>query len=427
MANPIIEKLEEVVKLHTDLKSVNEERFQKLEEGNEVRAKELEDQVDKINADLTKAIKERDKLVKDYQGMLDRIEVVEALADRPKGTPQEQIETQYKSLFFEGVRTQFKDTEIIAKMQDLSRKAKEFKDVTIGSSIGGGFALPKVIGAEIDKLILNQSDIVANVKNVQVGTSDYQELVSIHGGTSGWIGETGTRSATGTPNLRNIKPTWGELYAYPQISEWSAQDIFFDVENWLTNDIADGMSVALSTAVHAGTGSDQPTGMTNGAPVDTDDYASPLRAAAVFEFIATTSSPATTLIMEDVIDLVYGLRAGYRQGSKFAMNSATQGAVRKLKTTDGVFHWEPSTQVGQPDMLMGYPVFTWEDLADVGALNALPIAFGNWNRAYLLAYRTEMMINMDQVTNPGYIRFYVRRRWGGMPKNNDAVKFLKQA
>jgi len=37
------------------------------------------------------------------------------------------------------------------------------------------------------------------------------------------------------------------------------------------------------------------------------------------------------------------------------------------------------------------------------------------------------MIQSESVTNPGYVRFYVRRRYGGIPLNNDAVKFLKVA
>jgi predicted phage gp36 major capsid-like protein len=36
-----------------------------------------------------------------------------------------------------------------------------------------------------------------------------------------------------------------------------------------------------------------------------------------------------------------------------------------------------------------------------------------------------MLMNTDQVTNPGYLRFYVRRRYGGMPGNNDAVKVIR--
>lgn len=428
MGNPILEKVDEVAKLHEDFKKVNDDRLSKMEKNQESRAEELDQQLTKLNEALTKAIKERDAVIKEQKVNRERIEILEALAERPKSTPQEQMEDEYKTLFIEGVRTRFQDQEVLSKMQAIVRKAKEFKAVTIGTDAAGGYGLPKSIVGPVDKLILAKSDIMNKVKTVQVGTSDYQELITLYGGTSGWVAETGTRSETGTPLLRNCKPTWGELYAYPKISEWSAQDIFFDVENWLIEDISDGMSVALSTVVHSGDGSDKPTGMTNSAPTTVGDDDSPIRAAAVYEFIEASGSPVTTLVSDDIMSLVYGLRAGYRQGSEFAMNSATQGVVRKLKDTTGQYLWQPSFQMGQPDRLVGYPVFTWEDMADVGTLNNLPVAFGNFARAYLMVYRTEMAMTVDaNITTPGYIKFYVRRRWGGLPLNNNAVKFLKQA
>lgn len=36
-----------------------------------------------------------------------------------------------------------------------------------------------------------------------------------------------------------------------------------------------------------------------------------------------------------------------------------------------------------------------------------------------------MRITVDQVTRPGYRRFYIRRREAGLILNGDAVKFLK--
>jgi predicted phage gp36 major capsid-like protein len=36
-----------------------------------------------------------------------------------------------------------------------------------------------------------------------------------------------------------------------------------------------------------------------------------------------------------------------------------------------------------------------------------------------------LRITRDEVTNPGYTRFYVRRREGGIVLNNNAAKFLK--
>lgn len=77
-------------------------------------------------------------------------------------------------------------------------------------------------------------------------------------------------------------------------------------------------------------------------------------------------------------------------------------------------------------MLLGYPVAVLERLDDIGS-NKFPVAFGDWKRAYLLVDRVGLRITVDNVTNIGYTRFWVRRREGGIVLNNDAAKFLKTA
>lgn len=107
------------------------------------------------------------------------------------------------------------------------------------------------------------------------------------------------------------------------------------------------------------------------------------------------------------------------------MNSTTAGAIRKLKDSGtGAYVWQPGLAAGQPDRLLGYPVAVWEDMDDVGGGN-LPIAFGDFRRGYILCDRTQLRITVDNVTTPGYAKFYVRRREGGFVSNNDAIKWLK--
>jgi len=57
--------------------------------------------------------------------------------------------------------------------------------------------------------------------------------------------------------------------------------------------------------------------------------------------------------------------------------------------------------------------------------NSPPIDFGDFSKGYLLTHRSELMIQPDSLSTPGFVKFYVRRRYGGFPLNNDAVKFLK--
>ena len=109
------------------------------------------------------------------------------------------------------------------------------------------------------------------------------------------------------------------------------------------------------------------------------------------------------------------------------MSSLTQGIARRLKDTQGRYLWETSVQAGQPDVLFGYPVFTWEDLVSGNTVDGLVAAFGNWGRSYELVNRGPLEIVTDNVTTVGTTKFWVSRRWGGIPCNNDALKFVKNA
>ena len=54
------------------------------------------------------------------------------------------------------------------------------------------------------------------------------------------------------------------------------------------------------------------------------------------------------------------------------------------------------------------------------------MAYGDFKRAYLLAKIGGMTMINDNVTVPGFTNFLIAQRAGGIPRNNDAVKFLKQ-
>lgn len=408
-----------------EFKKVNDQRIEEIRKGNESKATELAAKLDKIEKEITSVSKLKKDLETELEYQKDRIEELETRSKTPGKTAAEKQKDEYKDLFGKWVRSRGQDAAVEVKLQDIAKK-----DVTIGSAAGGGYAVPEDIARQIELLELKYSPVRRLVKVVQTGTSDYKELVTIHGGTSGWVGETGSRTATGTPNLRERAPTHGELYAYPQVSEWSLDDIFFNVEQWLTEDVARDFAKAEGAAVISGNGSNKPTGMTNTAPVSTADNASPMRAAAAYQFVApTAASPNASVtgpnFADGLITLVYTLNAAYRSNATFVMNSTTAGFLRKVKDSNtGQYLWQPGLQAGEPDRILGYRHETWEDMPDID-VDSLPIAFGDFKRGYLLTDRTGLRITRDNVSNVGYVRFYVRKRVGGCPLNNDAIKFLK--
>ena len=364
--------------------------------------------------------------------LTDRVERLESTNDRPgrygRDDKYSTEQTEYKSVFLDWIRKpadKVRERQLSEAVHDLGKK-----DVTIGVAADGGYALPEEILNRIEHRERQLNPFVGIVQEQRTSTNDFKALVSMGDGTAGWVGETGTRSATETPDLRERAPTMGEQYAYPQASNWAIQDIFFNVEDWLVNDIAAEWSSQLATAIVSGDGSNKPTGILNTTPVTTADDASPVRAAAAIQFVPLASSSPISLHIDDVIDLVSNVKERYldRESTAFVMHRLTAAYLRKLKSsTGGDYLWEPSSQDGQPDRLLGYPVYTCDAMGLHTVADAFPIIFGNWMRGYLLARRTDTQITVDPYSNPGYTRFYVRRRIGGCVINNDALKALRIA
>lgn len=426
--NALTNAVEELNKLITDERKMNDERFDAKEKADDARVKELDVQLEGIATDIVEAQKKRKEEERKYTLLSERVDILEATNDRPGKTVEEKAAGEYKESFFNAFRSKFKDGEKNTVMSQSWKKLQETKTVQIGSDILGGHGVPEEISRQIDDLMLQMSDILGVLNLKTVGTSDYKELLSINSTTSAWAAELGTRSQQTDPNLRQIAPTMGELYTYLFTSNEALEDIFFDVESWFVRTAAESAAKALDTAIWSGDGSSKPTGMTNTTPVSDADTDSPLRAAAAYQYIPTDSASPQALGGDDVIDLAYSLNRSYRGNAQFGCNQNTQAALRKLKDSNGQYLWQPSLQSGQPDRLLGYSVFTYHDMADPTTADGFYLGFGDWDRAYTFITRTGTAVTVDDnITTPGTVKFYIRRRYGGIPANNDALKFLRLA
>ena len=368
--------------------------------------------------------------------MRDRLEDLEAKESTPRRESSrinEKLAREHKSEFEKWMRDpgdSGAQQRLSNVQEEVRRKRQELegKSISIGTPSQGGYAVPEEISREIERQEKKFSPVRNIVKIQRVSSNDNKHLINLRGGTAGWVGETGSRSETDTPLLRERAPTMGELYAYPKASEWALDDVFFNVANWLAEEVAQEFAQEEGAAVLTGNGSNKPTGMLNATPELTADFASPLRSAAAYEYVAcpATTSPGIAEILGDcLIDLVYSVNSVYRANGRWTMNSATAATVRKLKDSQGQYLWQMSLMEGQPERLLGYPVEIWEDMDDVGS-DKFPIAFGDFRRGYLLVERGDIRITVDNnITQPGYVKFYVRRREGGCVLNNDAIKFLR--
>jgi HK97 family phage major capsid protein len=298
-------------------------------------------------------------------------------------------------------------------------EVKSVSGVTPGD---GGYAVPEAIDALIAAQLEDLSPIRSVAQIVQVGTSDYRKLVTTGGVASGWVAETDGRPETATPQFKEVAPPMGHLSANPAASQAMLDDAAFDVEAWIAGEIAMEFARAEGAAFVNGTGVNQPLGFLASTMSSADDEA---RAFGSLQYVGTGDAAGLGAEPEArLIDLVHTMKAGYRQGANWVMNSRTLAEVRKLKTADGALLWQPGLVDGQPDRLLGYSIVEAEDMPDLAG-GAFPIAFGNFRAGYLIAERSATTILRDPFTNKPFVHFYATRRVGGQVLDSAAIKLLK--
>ena len=320
--------------------------------------------------------------------------------------------------------TQAKSEEVKGFVDGYLRRGREteVKSINGSSPSDGGFAVPQAIDAIIARELAEISPIRSLAQVVQTGTAGYRKLVSTGGTASGWVSETAGRPETNAPNFAEIAPPSGELYANPAASQAMLDDVAFDLERWLANEISIEFARAEGSAFINGTGTNQPEGFLTAATSVAEDG---VRAFGQVQYIGSGDASGFDAAPEaKLIDLIHALKSGHRQGASFVMNSSTLAAVRKLKTADGAFLWQPGLVDGQPDRLLGYPVVEAEDMPDVAA-GEFPIAFGNFRHGYLIAENSATRVLRDPFSNKPFVHFYATKRVGGQVLDSNAIKLLK--
>ena len=297
--------------------------------------------------------------------------------------------------------------------------------INVGTEAEGGYAVPIMQDRSIMRLLRDASPMRQVCRVVSIGTEAYRKLVNLGGADSGWVGETDSRPQTNAPTFAQISPYFGEIYANPGVTQKALDDLFYNVEGELAQDIATEFAEKEGVAFLSGNGTNKPKGLLAYSTAATADSS---RDFGTIQHIVT--GQASALPASDpgdkLIDMIHALKAGYLQNARWMLNRTTLAEVRKWKDGDDRYLWQPSMQAGQPATLFGFPVTTNEDMDSVGA-GKLPILFGDFQRAYWIFDRIGIRSLRDPYTNKPYVMFYTTKRVGGMLADSCAVKVLKVA
>lgn len=398
----LTETLNELNRAFQAFKDEQDAKFAELQKGRDdvVSAEKIE----RINADVTALT----KAVEDSKAALDALRIG---GDAGKGISAE------KKAHADAFNNWFRrGREPDAGLRELEVRA----GLTTQSDPDGGYLVPDQMEASIDRVLGTVSAIRSISRVVQVGTDEYAKLVSLGGAQSGWVGEEAARPETGTPTLSKILVTSGEIYANPMATQRSLDDAAFDAEAWLAEEVSIEFAEKEGAAFWNGNGLNKPKGIRNYTTVANGSYA-----WGKVGFVATGAAAAfaSSNPADAIIDLHYSLKAGYRNGANFLTSDAVLGTVRKFKDGQGNYLWAPPT-ADAPASILGKPVVTDDNVDALGA-GAFPMAFGNFQRGYLITDRVGIRVLRDPYTNKPNVGFYTTKRVGGGIVNFEAIKLLK--
>lgn len=411
-----------------EFKATNDARLAALEKGqstteHEAKLAKINERLDEIQAEAKDAsIKAQkaaiygsgkpDDLDAEVKGFNASLHAFENRLTRTKSTPLDaEMYQAYKSGFKAWLRKG-------DNISDAERKA-----INVGTDPEGGYLTTSEMDGAIDRVVTKMSAFRQLARVVTIGASSYEKLVKTSGASAGgWGGETTAPSETGTPGWVKLEFTPGMVWAEPRATSQSLEDAVFDVEGDLTAELGLTFADQEAQAFIDGNGVNRPKGFLSYSTVANASYA---WGSLGFVVTGGASGFAASNPSDALVDLQHSLKRNYRGSASFVMNDATLGTIRKFKDGQGIYLWAPSgLQDGVAGRLLGHAVVTDDYMPDLGS-NAFPVAFGDFNRGYLIVDRRGTTILRDPYTSKPYVKFFATRRVGGGITNFEAIKLLK--
>lgn len=168
-------------------------------------------------------------------------------------------------------------------------------------------------------------------------------------------------------------PTFGQAtlssykYVSPivKVSIELLRDSSFDLPAFLSRMLGTRLGRAQQADFTTANGSSKPQGCVYGAT-------------------ATTAAATNAYTLDEVIGLIHSVDMAYRDGAVFLAHDTTIKGVRTVKDSQNRYMWEPSLQVGQPDVLFGHAIYANNFMDSALTTGKQLFLFGNLGVGYLI-------------------------------------------
>lgn len=269
----------------------------------------------------------------------------------------------------------------------------------------GGYLAPVSFERKLIDYIGNQNvirslaDVRSSAANVDV------PYVTTH--TTAYHIAEGASFTASTPafNAKTLKAYKTGALTY--LTHEALEDIVINIERWLVDDFGQAFADLEETDFISGTGTAEPTGILTGGK------------------LALTAASTTAITGDELLALQHAVKAAYRRKAVWVMNDATALTIRKLKTTDGQYLWQPSLREGAPDMLLGNAVH-YSDAMPKAAAGNKAVVFGDLKR-FRIQDRSGLYLQRlnEAAATSGQVGFLAYRRYDSAVMIPEAIQYLQ--
>ncbi|MBQ2365317.1 MAG: phage major capsid protein, partial [Alistipes sp.] len=162
------------------------------------------------------------------------------------------------------------------------------------------------------------------------------------------------------------------------VSQTLIQDSAFNLDAVLTSLLGDSFSRGVNEQLTTGDGTGKPTGIVTAATA------------------CTTQAAATSIKLDDIIDLIKSVNSAYARNGKFMFNRNTLWELAKIKDQTGRYIWQDSARDGTPATLFGKQYVLNDDMADIGAGNA-SVLFGDLSKYKIRMVKSFSVVRLNEL------------------------------
>lgn len=300
---------------------------------------------------------------------------------------------EYKTAALNAMRTKFKNVSNILQEQ---------------TGADGGYLVPEEMDSRLID-VLQEENIFRQLATIITTSGEHKINITADKPAALWVAEGGALTF-GDAKFAQKTLDAHKLHVGVKVTNELLNDNAFNLENYIIDQFGKAIGNAEEDAFINGTGNGQPTGILTTA--DTDS-----------EMLLTTAG--ANISADDILNLVYKLKRPYRKNAAFLVNDATLAAIRKLKDANQAYMWQASLQMGEPDKLLGYPIYTSIFMPTISAGEKI-LAFGDFSYYNIGDRGTRTFNELREIYMPNdQTGFLMMERVDGILLLNESMKILQ--